>query len=65
MLFRSDHHHAIGKLGLKNHDFERLGSLARRYEEHDLNELLGSEHTLLDATANRQIALDCSLRLGS
>jgi hypothetical protein len=55
-LRRSGHRHAIGKLGLKDRDFERLGPLAARYEEHDLNPLLGTEHTLLDATANRQIS---------
>ncbi len=54
-LRRSGHHHAIGKVGLKNHDFARLGSLASRYSEHDIDSLLGDEHTLLDAVANRQI----------
>ena len=56
MLIRSDHHQALGKLGLRNKDFERLGPLASRYEEHDVHELLGREHTLLDAMANRRIA---------
>ncbi|HEU5117393.1 MAG TPA: hypothetical protein VFT74_12185, partial [Isosphaeraceae bacterium] len=55
-LRRSGHHHAIGKVGLKNHDFARLGSLASRYCEHDIDPQLGDEHTLLDAVANRQIA---------
>ncbi len=55
-LIRSDHHHALGKLGLKNSDFETLGPLAARYRESDVHDDLGREHTLLDATANRRIA---------
>jgi hypothetical protein len=55
-LRRSGHHRALGKLGLTNRDFDRLGPLAARYEEHDDDEQLGREHTLLDAVANRQIA---------
>ena len=47
---------ALGKLGLNNHDFARLGPMASRYAEHDIHDLLGREHSLLDATANRQIA---------
>ena len=56
LLFRGGHHHALGKLGLTNRDLDRLGPLAARYEEHDLHDLLGREHTLLDAVANRQVA---------
>lgn len=55
-LFRSGHHHALGKVGLSNRDFARLGSLAARYAEQDVNDLLGREHSLLDAVANPQIA---------
>jgi hypothetical protein len=55
-LFRGGHHRALGRIGLKQSDFDRLGSLAAKYEEHDVNDLLGREHTLLDAVANRQIA---------
>jgi hypothetical protein len=54
-LIRSGHRRALGRLGLTNRDFERLGPLAARYEEHDLNDLLGREHTLLDSVANPQI----------
>jgi hypothetical protein len=54
-LIRSDHHRALGRLGLTNRDFARLGPLAARYEERDTHDLLGTEHTLLDAMANRQI----------
>jgi hypothetical protein len=56
MLIRSDHHRALGRVGLTNKDLDRLGPLACRYQEHDLHDLLGREHTLLDAAANRQIA---------
>lgn len=56
LLRRSDHHHALGKVGLTNHDLGKLGPMAARYSEHDLHELLGSEHSLLDAVANPQVA---------
>lgn len=55
-LRRSGHHRALGRIGLTNRDFRRLGPVAARYEEHDLDELLGNQHTLLDAVANPQIA---------
>jgi hypothetical protein len=54
-LIRSGHHRALGRLGLSNRDFDKLGPLAARYEEHDINDILGSEHSLLDATANPRI----------
>jgi len=56
LLFRSGHHRAIGRVGLAQRDLARLGPLASRYEEHDVHDLLGSEHTLLDAVAYPQIA---------
>jgi hypothetical protein len=55
LLVRSNHRHALGKLGLTNKDLARLGPLAAKYQEHDLHDLLGREHTLLDAVANPQI----------
>lgn len=55
-LIRSDHHRALGRLGLTDHDFEELGPLAARYTEHDVHDELGREHTLLDAVANPHIA---------
>jgi hypothetical protein len=55
-LFRSNHHLALGKVGLTNRDLGRLGSLALRYSERDIHDLLGEEHSLLDAVANPQIA---------
>jgi hypothetical protein len=55
LLVRSNHHHALGRLGLTNRDLARLGPRAAKYEEHDLHDLLGREHTLLDAIANWQI----------
>ncbi len=55
-LVRSDHHRAIGRIGLTNADFRKLGPLAARYQEHDIHEILGSEHTLLDAVANPKVA---------
>jgi hypothetical protein len=56
LLRRSGHHRALGRVGLSNSDFAKLGPLATRYQEHDIHDLLGNEHTLLDAVANRQIA---------
>jgi hypothetical protein len=56
LLKRSGHRQALGKIGLKPRDFARLGPYAARYEEHDLNPILGTEHTLLDAMANRRIS---------
>ena len=56
LLHRSGHRHALGRVGLSNRDFARLGPLAARYAEQDLHEILGREHTLLDAVANPQIA---------
>ena len=55
-LKRSGHHRAIGRIGLQNSDLRELGPLAARYEEHDVNPLLGREHSLLDSVANAQIA---------
>jgi len=55
-LSRSDHHRALGRLGLADRDLARLGPLAARYAEHDVHDILGTEHTLLDAIANRSIA---------
>jgi hypothetical protein len=55
-LFRCGHHRALGRVGLSNRDFVRLGPLAARYAEHDVHDILGREHTLLDAVANPVIA---------
>jgi hypothetical protein len=55
-LLRSGHRLALGRVGLYQKDFDRLGPLAARYEEHDVDALLGPEHTLLDAVADPQIA---------
>jgi hypothetical protein len=55
LLLRSGHHHALGRLGLTNRDFSRLGPVASRYNEMDVRVLLGREHTLLDAVANPEI----------
>jgi hypothetical protein len=54
-LFRSGQHRALGRIGLTNRDFDRLGPLAAKYEEHDIHDILGDEHSLLDATANPKI----------
>jgi hypothetical protein len=56
LLIRSGHRHALGKVGLSNRDLDRLGPLAARYAEFDVNDELGREHTLLDAVANPRIA---------
>jgi len=55
-LIRSGHRRALGRVGLSNGDFDKLGPLASRYEEHDVHDILGPEHTLLDAVANPKIA---------
>ncbi len=55
-LIRSGHHRALGRVGLSNRDLARLGPLAARYAERDVNDILGREHSLLDAVANPQIA---------
>ena len=55
-LIRSDHHRALGKIGLTNRDFDALGPLAARYAELDVHDLLKQEHSLLDAVANPEIA---------
>ena len=55
-LTRSNHHRALGRVGLSNHDLEKLGPLAARYAEQDVHDALGIEHSLLDAVANPQVA---------
>ena len=55
-LIRSGHHRALGRVGLRASDLRRLGPTAARYTEHDMHDLLGREHTLLDAVSNPQIA---------
>ena len=55
-LIKSGHRKALGRSGMTQRDFDRIGTLAAKYEEHDVHELLGREHTLLDAVANRQIS---------
>jgi hypothetical protein len=55
-LKRSDHHRALGRIGMKNKDFRRLGPMASRYVEHDIHDLLGRQHSLLDSVANARIA---------
>ncbi len=55
-LIRSNHHRAIGRLGLSNRDLDRLGPLASRYAEQDIADVLGTEHSLLDAVANPRVA---------
>jgi hypothetical protein len=56
LLIRSNHHRALGRVGLSNRDLARLGPLVARYSEHDVHDILGDEHTLLDAVANPEIA---------
>ncbi|HWE38005.1 MAG TPA: hypothetical protein VG406_15650 [Isosphaeraceae bacterium] len=55
-LVRSGHRRALGRVGLTNRDLDRLGPLASRYAERDIHDDLGTEHSLLDAVANREIA---------
>jgi hypothetical protein len=56
LLIRSNHHQALGKVGLTDRDLAKLGPVAARYTEHDVDRFLGDEHTLLDAVANPEIA---------
>jgi hypothetical protein len=55
-LFQSGHRNAMGRVGLKNQDLARLSARAAKYAEHDVHDILGTEHTLLDAVANPDIA---------
>jgi hypothetical protein len=55
-LTRSGHRPALGRTGLPQHAFDRLGPIAARYAEHDVTRYLGRDHTLLDATASPDIA---------
>jgi hypothetical protein len=55
LLIRSGHRRALGRVGLSNRDLARLGPLAARYAEQDVHDILGDEHTLLDAVASPQI----------
>jgi hypothetical protein len=55
LLMRSGHRRALGRVGLTNRDFDRLGPLAARYAEQDVHDILGDEHTLLDAVASPRI----------
>jgi hypothetical protein len=54
-LLSSNHHRALGRLGLSRRDFETLGPTAARYEEHDIHDILRTEHSLLDAVANQEV----------
>jgi hypothetical protein len=56
LLSSGDHHRSLGHVGLLPKDRDRLGDLAARYEEHDLNDILGNEHALLPALADPQVA---------
>jgi len=55
LLVRSNHHRALGRLGLSNRDYEKLGLTAERYEEHDIHDILHAEHSLLDAVASPKV----------
>jgi hypothetical protein len=56
LLLRSGHRPALGRTGLPQRAFDRLGPMAARYAEHDVTRYLGRDHTLLDATASPDIA---------
>ncbi len=47
---------ALGRVGMRVKDYERLGPLACRYAEFDMTDRLGREHTLLRAVADPVIA---------
>lgn len=56
LLIPSEHHRALGRVGLLPKDVQRLGSLMARYAEFDMHPVLGREHTLLNVVANPQLA---------
>ncbi len=56
LLVQSGMHKAMGRTGLSNKDLDRLGELASRYVERDVETELKGNHTLLDAIANPRIA---------
>jgi hypothetical protein len=53
---RTDHRRAIGRVGLANRDFARLGPLAARYVEEDLRPIIGRDHSLTGAVASPGVA---------
>ncbi len=55
-LFRSGRRAAMGRKGLTDRDLERIGPLAERIAQHDLEPIVGRAHTLLDATSDPQVA---------
>ncbi len=55
-LFTGDRRRALGRVGLLRKDFKRLGPVASRYAERDIQEFIGREHTLLGALGNPRIA---------
>jgi len=56
LLGRPVRHRSLGRIGLTQSDFDRLGPSAACYAERDVREFLGPDHTLLDAVANPEIA---------
>ncbi len=56
LLFTGDRHPALGRVGLLQRDVKRLGAMAAVYDEHNIQDLLGREHTLLNAVTHPQIA---------
>ena len=55
-LLRSGHHHALDRVGQSIRDLAGLGPLATRYQEQDVHDILGREHSLPDAVVNPRIA---------
>jgi len=55
-LFRGGHRHSIGRRGLTRKDLNALGPLAHRVEQFDTLSEVGPAHTLLESTADREIA---------
>lgn len=56
LMNRSGKRGAMGRKGLTDRDLERLGPLAEKVDQHDLEPIVGRAHTLLDATSDPQVA---------
>lgn len=56
LLLRSGHRAALGRAGMTDAQRARLGPFAARYAQRDISQQLGTDHSLLDATSDTEIA---------
>lgn len=56
LLLRSGHRAALGRAGMKDAQRAKLGPLSCRYSQRDISKQLGTDHSLLDATSDPEIA---------